>query len=157
RFSYLWSQPADGRWSALPFSTQPYRTRILVRTPTDSGRFNGTVYVEWLDDTSGRDSDTEVALAGAGMMRRGAGWVGVWAQRVGVAGRGRAVTVRVPGDDTEPLVLQNPKRYARLRHPGDDFSYDIYSQIAQALWKPDGVNPLGTLHPRHLIAIGASQ
>jgi len=155
-FSYLWSQPADGKWVALPYSTQPYRTRILVRTPSDPGRFDGTVYVEWLDDTPGRDSDTEFALAGPAMMRKGAVWVGVSAQRMGVSG-GPGVVVRAPGDDTKPLVAQNPTRYRSLHHPGDDFSYDIYSQVAQALWHPDGVNPLGKLQPRHLVAMGASQ
>lgn len=155
-YSYLWAQPADGRWFALPFSTQPYRTRIVVRTPSDPGRFNGTVYVEWLNDTPGRDTDTEFALAGPAMMRAGAAWVGVSAQRVGVLG-GPGVRVRVPGDDAQPLVRQNPARYRSLRHPGDDFSYDIFSQVAQALWRPDGVTPLGSLRPRYVIAIGASQ
>lgn len=155
-FSYLWSQPADGRWTVLPYSTQRFRTRILVRTPTDRARFDGNVYVEWLDDTSGRDRDTEFALAGPAIMRRGAAWVGVSAQRVGVRG-GPGVIVRAPGDDPKPLVAQNPARYRSLRHPGDDFSYDIFSQVAQALWRPDGVNPLGSLRPRRLIAVGASQ
>src|SRR5580704_17817638 len=39
----------DGRWSVTPGSTAPYRTRFVVRRPSDPARFNGTVLVEWFN------------------------------------------------------------------------------------------------------------
>lgn len=70
--------------------------------------------------------------------------MGVSAQRLGVEG---------------PLGLKNwdPARYSALNHPGDTFSYSIFSQAAESLLHPNGPNPLGRLHPRALIADGESQ
>src|SRR5271154_289949 len=36
---------------------QPYRTRLLVRVPTDPRKFNGVVIVEWLNVSAGFDLD----------------------------------------------------------------------------------------------------
>lgn len=35
-------------------------------------------------------------------------------------------------------------RYGTLVHPGDNYSYDIYSQALQAIRSPLGINPLGS-------------
>src|SRR6185436_2928742 len=40
---------ADGKWEVTPTTTAPYKTRMLVRRPTDPSKFNGTVVVEWLN------------------------------------------------------------------------------------------------------------
>ena len=50
----------------------------------------------------------------------------------------------------------DPVRYGSLRHPGDDYSFDIFSQAAEAVLDP---RVLGGLRPRitRRIAIGASQ
>src|SRR5258705_2757200 len=42
-------------------------------------------------------------------------------------------------------------------HPGDAYSYDIFSQAAQAIRHPGTVNPLSGLRVRHVIATGRSQ
>src|SRR5690606_30533800 len=55
------------------------------------------------------------------------------------------------------LKSVNPVRYGPLAHPGDSFSYDIFSQVAAALRAPVGPAPLGPLKPRRLIAVGESQ
>jgi hypothetical protein len=55
------------------------------------------------------------------------------------------------------LKKDDPVRYGSLVHPGDSYSYDIYSQAAAALRHPDGVSPLGGLRPRTLLAAGESQ
>ena len=55
------------------------------------------------------------------------------------------------------LKAVNPVRYGPLVHPGDSFSYDMFSQVAEALRHPSGVAPLGDLRPRRLIAVGESQ
>ena len=81
-------------------------------------------------------------------------YVGVTAEQVGVTGGAR---LPIPGYNPKGLRDQNPARYQSLHHPGDDYSYDIFSQAAQAILHPDGVKPLGSLRPAHLIAAGESQ
>src|SRR4029077_9259488 len=44
-----------------------------------------------------------------------------------------------------PLKTVDPERYGSLVHPGDAFSYDIFSQAAQAIRQPQGISPLGDL------------
>jgi hypothetical protein len=147
----------DGKWTATKASTAPYKTRIIVRTPTDPAKFNGTVIVEWLNVTAGRDSDPDFGFAAPELLRDGFAYVGVTAQQGGVGGGGPGLTLPIPGYNPKPLITQNPGRYAGLHHPGDDYSYDIYSQAAQALLAPNGPSPLGGLKPQHLIAAGESQ
>src|SRR5215468_9056360 len=47
---------SDGKWTATPASTAPYKTRILVYKPTNPQKFNGTVVVEWLNVSGGLDA-----------------------------------------------------------------------------------------------------
>ena len=132
---------SDGRWPVAPAEQAPYETRILVRRPADPARFNGTVVVEWLNVTTGADLDPDYLYDNAELLRDGYAWVGVSAQAVGV----------------NALRAIDPARYAGLHHPGDTFSYDIFSQAARSLLDPVGVQPLGGLRPRALIADGESQ
>ena len=144
----------DGKWKATPGTKAPYKTRLLVRVPEDPKTFNGTVIVEWFNTTSGRDADPDFGFAAPEMLRAGDAYVGVTAQQVGVTGGAR---LPIPGYNPKGLRDQNPARYQSLHHPGDDYSYDIFSQAAQAILHPDGVKPLGSLRPAHLIAAGESQ
>jgi Alpha/beta hydrolase domain len=146
----------DGKWNAAKASTAPYKTRILVRTPNDPKKFNGTVVVEWLNVTAGRDSDPDFGFAGTELLRDGFAYVGVTTQIGGVGGGG-ALTLPIPGYHPKPLITQNPARYQSLHHPGDDYAYDIFSQAAQSLVQRNGPSPLGTLRPQRLIATGESQ
>ncbi len=138
----------DGRWSVTPSTTAPYKTRIVVRRPTDPDDFNGTVIVEWLNVTAGFDASPDWAFERVELMRRGFAWVGVSAQFVGVEGTGGIF----PG-----LKTFDPVRYGSLSHPGDIYSYDIYSQAGRALRRPTGIDPLADLDVDHLIADGESQ
>ena len=58
------------------------------------------------------------------------------------------------------LVAWDKESYGSLSHPGDLYSYDIFSQAGRAVG-PDrersGVDPMGGLKVRNLIATGASQ
>lgn len=128
---------ADGRWSVAPAEQAPYTTRVLVRRPTPD-RFNGTVIVEWLNVSAGVDLDPDFLYGSAELLRAGYAWVGVSAQAVGV----------------NALRAINPARYGALSHPGDTFSYSIYSQATRAAI--DG-GVLGGLRPRTVIAAGESQ
>ncbi|HCD54872.1 MAG TPA: hypothetical protein DEQ90_05550 [Halieaceae bacterium] len=51
----------------------------------------------------------------------------------------------------------NPARYGSLEHPGDSFSYDMFSQAAQALREPADVDLLEGLEVQQMIALGESQ
>jgi hypothetical protein len=48
-------------------------------------------------------------------------------------------------------------RYGSLHHPGDAFSYDMFSQAGQLIRTPGGDNPLGDLKVQRLLAVGESQ
>jgi hypothetical protein len=137
----------DGRWNgvAADAATAPYTTRVLVMTPADADAFNGTVYVEWLNVSGGLDASPDWTHGHLEMARSGAAYVGVSAQLVGINQLKSATGPPVPGD---------PARYAPLTHPGDSYSFDIYSQAGQAV--RDG-KLLGALRPRRLISVGESQ
>ncbi len=143
----------DGRWTATPGPTAPYTTRIVVRRPARAKDFNGTVVVEWLNVSGGVDAGPDWTYLHTTLLREGYAWVGVSAQQVGVEGPG----LGLGGSSGGPLKLYDPARYGALHHPGDAYSYGIFTQVAQALRHPGTVKALGPLHPRRLIAIGESQ
>jgi hypothetical protein len=127
-------------------SDVPYRTRIVVRRPASSGRFNGVVLMEWQNVTAGYDLDA--LWNPAHVTRSGYTWVGVSAQRVGV----------------DFLTGWSPTRYGELdvtgagAHLADELSYDIFTQAARAVRSPSpGTNPMGGLAVDRVLAIGASQ
>jgi hypothetical protein len=144
--------PANGRWKVTPASTAAYKTRILVRRPTDPKKFNGTVVVEWLNESVGTDTAPDWIGDHTQLIREGFAWVGVSAQALGVNGGTGVLQLGGAG-----LKNTNPQRYGSLVHPGDAYSYDIFSQAAQAIRHPRGVSPLGGLRPKALIADGESQ
>jgi hypothetical protein len=140
----------DGHWTATPGPTAAYKTRIVVRRPIDPARFNGTVVVEWLNVSSGLDAAPDFIFAHTHLIRGGFVWVGVSAQKVGIDGSPNALI-------DLSLKSVNPARYGSLVHPGDTFSYDMFSQVAAALRATTGVKPLGGLTPARILAVGESQ
>ncbi len=98
---------------------------MVVLTPVDRARFNGTVLVEWLNVSGGIDAPAVWMMAHREMVRAGYAYVAVSAQRVGVEGG-----TNLMGMDMS-LKSQDPQRYAALCHPGDAFSYDIFSQAGR--------------------------
>lgn len=150
--------PADGRFELTPADSGDYRTRILVRRPERATDFNGTVVVEWLNVSGGIDANPDYVSMSEELLRGGYAWVGVSAQHIGVEGGPVAVTG--PSLDAvagKGLKALNPERYASLNHPGDAFSYDIYTQVARALREPTRGGPLGGLRPERILAVGESQ
>ena len=156
--SYTATSPLaeDGRWSFAPDGTAPYRTRVLVRRPSDRARFSGTVVVEWLNVSGGVDADPEWSTTHEEILRRGDAWVGVSAQRIGVEGGPVLVKVDVPGSEAagQGLKAIDPARYGSLEQPGDGFSFDIYTQVARAVRSGAG---MAGLRPKRVIAAGESQ
>ena len=144
---------ADGPWATKTTTTAHYKTRFLVRRPTDPARANGSVFVEWLNVSGGIDDDPDFGYAHVELLRSGWTYVGVSAQAEGVVGGGFSL-----GGTAMPLVTWDPQRYGSLKHPGDNYSYDMYSQVACVLRHPEGaVKPLGSLTPARFIAAGESQ
>lgn len=143
---------SSGRWDVAPASTAPYKSRIVVYRPSDPTRFNGTVIVEWLNVSGGLDAAPDWITLHTEITRRGAVWVGVSAQFVGIEAGASPLTPLSGG-----LKAVDPARYASLSHPGDSYSFDIFSQAGRALRAPDGPDPLAGLPIRKLIAAGESQ
>jgi hypothetical protein len=148
----------DGRWSFVPSGTADYKTRVLVRRPTDPKRFSGNVVVEWLNVSGGVDTDAEFVSTREELLRAGDVWVGVSAQLIGVEGGPVLVQVSgVAGAENAGKGLKNidPARYGSLHHPGDGYSFDIYTQVARAIRSGSGL--AGLQPPQRLIAAGQSQ
>jgi hypothetical protein len=143
---------SDGKWDVTTGETADFTTRILVRRPKRPVKFNGTVVVEWLNVSGGLDAAPDWNLMHTLLMREGFAWVGVSAQSVGVNGGGLVI-----GPESMALKLYDPERYRSLVHPGDRFSYDIFSQVGKALRARQGPDPLQGLKPKRMLAIGESQ
>ncbi|PCJ39822.1 MAG: hypothetical protein COA71_13130 [SAR86 cluster bacterium] len=132
-----------------------YRTRVVVRAPQPS-EFNGTLIVEWTNVTIGVGLEFAIAEAYEYLLREGYAIAIVSAQRVGVE-RSKtwsperygnlSVDMNICGDDEASLCQ------------GDPLSFDIFSQITQALKdNVGGANaPLPGLNVEDAIAIGQSQ
>lgn len=142
----------DGMWTAIPAGTAAYKTRMLVYRPIEPQNFNGTVVVEWLNVSGGLDAAADWLMGHVELIREGIVWVGVSAQFGGVEDG-----FSVVGLPPMPLKMVDPARYGALVHPGDAFSYDIFSQAAQAIRQPEGLSPLGDLTIERVIAAGESQ
>ena len=137
---------SDGVWDAAAGDTAPYVVRLLVRYPREPARFNGVVFVEWFNVSGQTEGDPNFSLLHTELLRDGYAYVGVGAQAAGIYGAGGLKNV-------------NPERYAAVSHPGDSYSYDIFTQAGRVIRTPQDTAPLGELTSaiRHLIADGESQ
>ena len=140
--SYVPASPltSNGKWKIATGPSAPFKTRIAVYRPINPKSFNGTVVVEWLNVSGGTDDAPDWTLSHNELVRGGFAWVGVSAQQVGV----------------DAAKTTDPAEYSSLSHPGDSFSYDIFSQAGQTVRK-DASQILAGLRPRALIAAGESQ
>jgi hypothetical protein len=130
----LGQQPVAGTDQLPP---QPYTTRIIVVRPRQQVRSNHTAVVTWENVTFGHDIDE---------------WFDIGRQ---VAANGYTYVDADVQLASEPaLKAIDPVRYATVNIPDDAYSYDIYSQVAQALRHRSGIR--GT-PVRHVLALGASQ
>lgn len=139
---------SDGLWSIQEADAAEYKSRMVVLRPVDPADFNGTVVVEWFNVSGGIDAAPDMLQMHTEMIREGYVWVGVSAQSAGIEGGGAF---------SLPLKQVDPTRYGSLHHPGDSFSYDIFSQGGQAVRNPAGLDPLDGLQVERMIAVGQSQ
>jgi len=139
RQSGIWGP--DGRWNvSVAQSAVPYTTRLLVRYPVSPAKFNGTVVVEWLNDTTGGDQDPVWSEIYNEVLSQGYAYVGVTAQTAGM----------------NELKAWDAKRYAALGDSNDGQSYDIFTQAAEAV-RDDAATLLGGLKAARVIGMGDSQ
>src|SRR5581483_9505438 len=147
----------DGKWKVKQSGTASYMTRMVVWRPSDPSKFDGTVYVEWINVSPGFDNPPDWLSAHNQIVREGAIWVGVSAQQAGVIGGKQRVSVAgapPPGG----LKGADPVRYAPLDHPGDAYSYDIFTQAGIAVrGDANGVKPLEGYDTKAVIGMGESQ
>ena len=57
--------------------------------------------------------------------------------------------------EAHPLTQLDAGRYGKLSHPGDAFSFDIFSQAGRSIRRKDA-KVLGPLVAKRVIAIGES-
>jgi len=142
----------DGVWPVEPAGEEPYVTRIVVIRPVDSKKCHGPVVIEWLNVTAGMDSGPVWSNTRRQLVRSGAVYVAVSAQKIGIEGGKTVLGMTSPG-----LKTVDPARYGDLSHPGDAYSYDIFSQVAALLKSKNAGAVLGDLAPKHVVAVGSSQ
>lgn len=157
--------PDDGTWTAEPAEEAPYRTRVVVRRPADVADFSGTVLVEWFNVSAIEAAPDWGFLSGA-IARDGHAYVGVSAQAQGVEGGETLLDVQVDAEqaaelgeapvDNSGLKRTDPERYGTLEHPGDAYSFDIFSQVGRLL-ADTPAQVLGELPVEQVIAMGESQ
>jgi hypothetical protein len=142
----------DGRWEVEPDGAEAYRTRLLVVRPADPARFSGMVVLNWQNVSAGYEASTH---RGDEVYRAGHAWVGVSAQEFGVHG----THIGAFGSPGQGLVDIDRERYGDLRHPGDQGSFDIFTQAARTVGRDRSgdVDPMGGLEVRWLVATGGSQ
>ncbi len=134
----------EGSATSAAGISRPYKSRILVRRPSDVRRFNGTVVLDWDNVTVPDDTDVNWQPMHPTIMRRGFVYVAVAAQLL--------------SQEVSPLALKqwDPVRYGSLTHPTDDYSFDIFSQASEAVLNPKVLGSLRAKVARRL-AVGASQ
>lgn len=124
----------------------PYTTRFIVRRPADPGAFNGTVVLDWVNVSAQFENAVDTLNSEAFFLREGYAYVHVSAQAAGICCL-PALTPKV----------WDPVRYAPLDHPGDEYAYSIFNQIARAIRQPEGIDPMGGLNVSAVLAAGQSQ
>ena len=149
----------DGRWQVRPAARAPFTTRLVVCRPSDPAAFTGTVIVEWLNVSVGIDAPANWILTHRQIVRAGWAWVGISAQRAGIDGGSIFDAAADPGAQPQGIRLpalkqSDPGRYGELRHPGDAFCFDIFSQAVRAV--RDGT-VAGPSRPECVLAVGQSQ
>ncbi len=90
--------------------------------------------------TSGSDSSPVWTYTHNELIREGYALISLSAQEAGAAS----------------TKAMDPERYRSLLHPGDNYSYDIFSQAGQAVWDHADVL-LDGLKPKRVLAAGESQ
>ena len=134
----------------------PYKTRMIVRRPTNPNRFNGTALVEWNNVSTGQDIDFVWAGTHDYQMRHGYVSISLSAQLIGVNALKSWSPARY-GSLTLDASNTDPSTGETLDRTGDVLSWDVLSQTIQGLRHPTGVDPVPGNRVKRVIANGESQ
>jgi hypothetical protein len=151
-FNYA-NNPPLGPTDIVPIAGNvPYKTRIIVRRPTQAGHFNGSVVIEWWNSTANFDTAPAWDASAEHFAREGYVYVGVTNANQSLSfltGGCRLLGVLPPTCGT---------RYATLSLPDDGLAYEMVSQIANLLKSnsPDNPLPMG-YDVERLYHVGQSQ
>ncbi|GAA3909385.1 hypothetical protein GCM10022382_15000 [Microbacterium invictum] len=128
--------------------TGDYKTRVVIRQPS-AEKFNGTLIVEWFNQTTGNDGEFTFAESHDTLLTEGFAYASLSVQRTGV----------------NNLVATQPARYAGLEVdstscapvtcPNDAMQYDIVSQVSKAL-KDSPESPFADLGVEKMLLTGQS-
>jgi hypothetical protein len=140
---------------ALASTDQPYMTRVVVRRPANPKLFNGIVVVEWYNVTNQFDAENVWFFDWEHMLREGYVWVGVSAQTVGVAALKKFSPARYGDLDVGKTVSVGAGLPAGT--DADALSYDIFSQVGEAIKHPSNMDMLHGLKAKLVLAAGESQ
>ena len=140
----------------------PYTTRILLYRPADPAGFNGTVVLEWDNVTQQFGIPFVWNWLHPMVYRDGYAYAFVAAQSAEQCGNtvptGGVPLPQVAVCNPQQLKGWDPVRYEPLHHPGDDYSFDIFAQVAAAIrGQFEGVDPMAGLTVEKVIATGNSQ
>jgi len=143
----------NGNWGSITTSptTAAYKTRAVVYTPRDKNTFNDTVYIEWQNVSGLVEAAPDWVHGHIEVARQGAVYVLASVQSIGIITLKSEAPFWVPD---VPFPVSDPERYASLDHPGDIYSYDIFSQLGQAAM---GGQLTPGLVPQRVIGLGESQ
>ncbi|WP_428375000.1 alpha/beta hydrolase domain-containing protein [Lichenicoccus sp.] len=144
----------------------PYTNRILVRRPTDPGRFSGNVIVELLNATNNYDLPVLWSYDHDYFLSRGDIWIGITSKPVTIAGLKTFNPVRYA-----PLSWDNPNKdetaatcpvlqtvVGGASHATEDgLLWDVLSQTGALVRSHDASNPLQQYRVRAVYAAGYSQ
>src|SRR3954449_13567979 len=102
-------------------TTAPYKSRILVRRPSDPSHFNGSVILDGDNVTVPDDTDVGWLPMHNTIMKRGFVYVAVAAQELSI--------------EKSPIALQqyDPVRYGCMLPPRETDFFHIFSQAAKAV------------------------
>ncbi len=139
----------------VALADQPYKTRVVVRRPANPKQSNGIVVVEWYNVTNQFDAENFWFFDWEHLLREGYVWVGVSAQTVGVAALKNFSPARYGELDVGKTVARGAGPPAGT--DADALSYDIFSQVGEAIRHPASVDMLHGLKPKLLLAAGESQ
>lgn len=124
-----------------------YRTRMVVRRPISAEDFNGTVLMEWQNSVAGYEIDATWLASHDHIMRRGYAWIGVSVEQTGIMGPFglRAWSpIRYGVGSATPLTMANA------------YLWDVFTQAAQAVRHPQGIDPMAGLKVERVFALGWS-
>ena len=129
--------PPLGPTDIIPSAVDvPYRTRLILRRPEKSNKFNGTVVIEWWNSTAGFDTAPVWDASAEYFARNGIAYVGVTNSTTSLGflvGGCSLFGVLPPACGT---------RYSTLSLPENGLAYEMLSQIANLLKSDWPDNPI---------------